>query len=53
MNFDDETSDPAAAFAAGFGGFNVGGNDNDVKETTEDIDSGESWWTDALDTMFV
>lgn len=52
MNFDYGVSDPNA-FAVGFGGFNVGGDDDDVKETVEGVDSGETWWTDEFDTMFV
>jgi hypothetical protein len=52
MNFDDDMSDPTT-FIAGFGGFNAGGNDDDVKERVDDVDSGEGWWTDTFDTMFV
>ena len=45
MNFDDDMSDPTTS-VAGFGGF-------DVNEGVDGVNSGEGWFTDAFDTMFV
>ena len=47
VNLNDPTT-----FTAGFGGLDVSGEDDDVKEAAEGVDSSETWWTDALDTMF-
>lgn len=53
MNFDDDMSDPTT-FVAGFGGFDAGGNDDDVKEGGVDgVDSCEGWWTDGFERTFV
>jgi len=53
VNFDDDTCDSAAPIA-GFGGF--GGFDDDGgahEKTAESEGSGQNFWTDGFDTMFV
>lgn len=52
VDFHTEVSDPTA-YTADFGGFDIVGGDDNPKETVEGVDSGEGWWMDAFDTMFV